>query len=381
MAQKDYYELLGVSKGATEQELKAAYKKKVMQFHPDRFATKPEAERKQAEETFKEINHAYDVLSDADKRANYDRFGSEDGMGASGFGGNYGGGFNSSNFSDIFGDIFGNMFGGGGTTRANAPMDGDDITVRLNLTFEEAVFGCDKEIKITRVEKCSDCKGTGAADPKSVQTCPHCHGSGFVTMTQQTIFGVSQVRSQCRECGGTGKIIKDKCKKCRGKGVVNVERTIPITVPAGANTGQTMTIYNEGHAGINGGSNGKLYILINVAEHSLFKREGNDLYLEVPITILEATLGGKITVPTLNKPISYTIPAGTQSGDMFRLKGYGVKHLKRDVYGDMYVTVNVETPVKLAKNQEELLKSFYNSLDEKSHPEKKTFSSKYLTKK
>lgn len=385
MANKDYYELLGVPKTATEQELKAAYKKKVMQYHPDRFATKPEAERKQAEETFKEINHAYDVLSDADKRANYDRFGSEDGMSAGGFGGGNGGfsGFSAGGgLGDIFGDLFGSMFGGGGTrSRANMPIDGEDISIKLDLSFEEAAFGVDKQIKITRIEKCSDCKGSGAADPNSVHTCPRCKGSGFVTMTQQTIFGVQQVRSQCSECGGSGKVIKDKCKKCHGQGVIRVERIIPVTVPAGANTDQTMTIYNEGHAGKNGGQNGRLFILLNVKPHPIFKREGSDLYIEVPITFAEATNGAQINVPTLKNPIRYSIPAGTQSGDKFRLKGYGVKYLKREAYGDLYVTVVVETPIKLTKKQADLLAAFEASLTDKEYPKRKAFVTGYINKK
>lgn len=378
MANKDYYELLGVSKNATDEEIKSAYKKMVMKYHPDRYATKPEAEKKQAEDKFKEINHAYDVLGDKQKRANYDQFGSEDGMGA-GFGGGGAGGF--SNFGGGFEDILNEMFfGGGKRNRANMPVDGDDITIRLDLTFEEAIFGCEKTVKVYRTEKCSDCKGTGAADPSSVKTCPMCSGSGMVNMTQNTIFGRQTVRTTCTNCGGSGKIIGDKCKTCRGSGQVKRERSIPVTVPAGADNNQTITYYNEGESGRNGGSNGKLVIVLSVKPHPLFKRKGNDLYIDLPITIAEATLGGKVTVPTTKSPISYSIAAGTQSGTMFRLKGYGVKYLKKEQYGDLYVTVNVEIPTKLSKKQEKLLQEFEDSIEPKQYDEKRNFNKKWLNK-
>lgn len=379
MANKDYYELLGVDKSATEQEIKSAYKKMVMKYHPDRFATKGEEERKKAENTFKEINHAYDVLSDPQKKANYDQFGSEEGM-QGGFGsGGFGGGFNGG-FGGGFEDILSEIFGGGRKSRANMPIDGDDITMRLDLTFEEAIFGTEKTVRVYRTEKCPDCKGSGAADPSAVKTCPVCNGSGHVTVTQNTIFGQQTVRTTCKNCGGKGKVITDKCKTCRGNGTIKKERSIPVTVPAGADNNQTITYYNEGEVGINGGSNGRLIIVLNVKPHPLFKRKGNDLFINVPITLKEAVIGGKITVPTTKTPIAYTLPAGVQSGTMFRLKGYGVKYIKKEAYGDLYVTVEVETPQKLSKKQEKLLEELEDSMNDKQYEKKRAFIAKWLNK-
>lgn len=378
MANKDYYSLLGVEKGASEQEIKSAYRKAVMKYHPDRFATKSEAERKQAEETFKEINHAYDVLSDPQKKANYDQYGTEDGPQFNG-GGFNGGGF--SDFSGGFEDIFSQFFGGGrSTNRANMPIDGDDITVRLDISFEESIKGTEKTVKVYRTEKCSACNGTGASDPSKITTCPDCHGTGTVTITQNTIFGRQTVRTKCSRCNGKGKIITDKCKTCRGEGVVKKERVIPVTIPAGVDNGQTITYYNEGEVGVNGGQNGKLIIVINVKQHPLFKREGYDLYYTTPISFSEATLGCKLQIPTTDKIISINIPAGTQTGTKFRVKGYGVKYLKKEVYGDLYVTVEVETPQKLSKKQQELLEAFEKSLVDKQYDKKKTFRNKWIDK-
>lgn len=377
MANKDYYELLGVQKGASEQEIKSAYRKAVMKYHPDRYATKPEAERKQAEETFKEINHAYDVLSDPQKKANYDQFGSEDGPQFNG--GGFNGGF--SGFGGGFEDIFSQFFGGGTrTNRANMPIDGDDITVRLDITFEEAIKGTEKSVKVYRTEKCSACNGTGASDPSKIVTCPDCNGSGYVTITQNTIFGRQTVKTKCSRCNGKGKIITDKCKTCRGEGVIKKERVIPVTVPAGVNDGQTITYYNEGEVGKNGGQNGRLIIVINVKPHPLFTREGYDLFYKLPITISEATLGCKVNIPTTDKEVAITIPAGTQSGTKFRIKGYGVKYLKKQAYGDLYVTVEVEIPQKLSKKQQDLLQEFEKSLTDKQYEKKKAFASKWLEK-
>lgn len=377
MANKDYYELLGVSKTATEQEIKSAYRKAVMKYHPDRYATKPEAERKQAEETFKEINHAYDVLSNPEKKANYDQYGTEDGPQFTG-GGGFGGAGGFGGFEDIFSQFFGGGFGGGGNSR-NRPIDGDDITMRLDLTFDEAIHGCEKSVKVYRTEKCSSCNGTGASDPSKIKECPHCHGSGVVTMTQNTIFGRQTVRTKCSECGGTGKVITDKCKTCHGNGTIKKERVIPVNVPAGVDDGQTITYYNEGEVGINGGQNGRLVLVIKVKPHELFVRDGNDLYIKVPVTFGELANGGKITLPTTNdKNITLNIPAGTQSGTKFRVKGYGVKYLKKELYGDMYVTVEVDTPQKLNKEQAKLLKAFEDSLTEKQTAKKKSFATRWL---
>lgn len=379
MADKNYYDLLGVQKNATEQEIKSAYRKAVMQYHPDRYATKPEAERKKAEETFKEINHAYDVLSDPQKKANYDQYGTEDGPQFSGGFGGSGGGFSGfGGFEDIFSQFFG---GGGRANRANMPIDGDDITMRLDITFEEAIHGVEKSVKVYRTEKCPDCKGTGASDPSKITTCPDCKGTGNVTVTQNTIFGRQTVRTKCSRCGGTGKIITEKCKTCRGNGTIKKERVIPVTIPAGIDNGQTISYYNEGEVGINGGQNGRLIIVINVKPHPLFVREGYDLYYKLPITMSEAINGAKLEIPTVDSSVTITIPAGTQTGTKFRVKGYGVKYLKKQVNGDLYVTVEVETPQKLSKKQQDLLKAFEDSLIDKQYEKRKTFRSKWLGEK
>lgn len=380
MADKNYYDLLGVQKTATEQEIKSAYRKAVMQYHPDRFATKPEAERKQAEEKFKEINHAYDVLSDPQKKANYDQYGTEDGPQFSGgFGGGSSGGFSGfGGFEDIFSQFFG---GGSRTNRANMPIDGEDITMRLDITFEEAIHGAEKSVKVYRTEKCPDCKGSGASDPSKITTCPECNGTGNVTITQNTIFGRQTVRTKCSRCGGTGKIITEKCKTCRGAGTIKKERVIPVTIPAGIDNGQTISYYNEGEVGINGGQNGRLIIVINVKPHPLFVREGYDLYYKVPISLSEAINGTKLEIPTVDSSVTITIPAGTQTNTKFRVKGYGVKYLKKQVNGDLYVTVEVETPQKLSKKQQDLLKAFEDSLIDKQYEKRKSFRTKWLDEK
>ena len=381
MANKDYYDLLGVQKNASEQEIKAAYRKAVMKYHPDRYATKPEAERKQAEETFKEINHAYDVLSDPQKKANYDQFGTEDGpqFNGGGFSGGGSGGFGGfGGFEDIFSQFFG---GGSRTNRANMPIDGDDITMRIDITFEESIKGAEKSVKVYRTEKCPDCKGSGASDPSKITTCPDCHGSGTVTVTQNTIFGRQTVRTKCSRCGGTGKSVTDKCKTCRGEGTIKKERVIPVTIPAGVDNGQTITYYNEGEVGINGGQNGRLIIVINVKPHPLFVREGYDLYYKLPISMSDAINGAKVEIPTTDKSVTITIPPGTATGTKFRVKGYGVKYLKKQAFGDLYVTVEIDTPQKLSKKQQDLLNAFEESLTDKQYEKRKSFRTKWLGEK
>ncbi len=391
MAKKNYYDQLGVSKDATEKDIKAAYRKSVMMYHPDRFATKPEAERKTAEDNFKEVNHAYDVLSNPEKKENYDSYGSEDGPkyntggGAGGFGGGFsGGGFGG--FEDIFSQFFGGAAGGGSrqgggrTSPNNMPIDGDDISMKLDITFDEAIHGCEKVIKVYRTEKCPDCKGLGASDASKISDCPVCHGTGTVTVTQNTIFGKQIVRTKCSNCAGKGKIVTEKCGTCKGVGVIKKERTIPVTIPAGTDNNQTITYYNEGEAGVNGGSNGRLIIIISVKSHELFERDGTDLYVDIPITISDAVIGGKISVPTTSKTISLTIPAGTQSGTKFRVKGYGVKYLKKEMKGDLYVTVDVEIPQKLGNKQVKLLEEFESSLVGKQYDKKKSFLAKWINK-
>ena len=382
MAKQDYYELLGVSKNATDDELKKAYRNMAKKYHPDRFSTAPEAERKNAEEKFKEINHAYDVLSDKQKRAAYDTYGDENGpMGGAGGPG----GFSWSSSSGGFGgfeDILNDIFGGGGRQRSGPQrQDGEDIGIRVNLTFEEAYFGIEKPISFTRVEDCPMCNGTGAKDASSVKTCPKCNGTGYVKQVQRTIFGQTVVEGECPDCHGTGKIVTDKCKNCKGTGRVKVQKSLSIKIPAGINDGQTMTYSGEGNAGVHGGANGDVVILINVARNELYKRDGDDLYMTLPISFYDAAIGAKLSIPTMKGVIKYAIPAGTQTNTKFRLKGYGMKRLRSDSYGDLYVTVVVETPTNLTKSQLSELEKFEKGLEKNQYRQKKRFNDKYVTDK
>ncbi|MEG1963635.1 MAG: molecular chaperone DnaJ [Clostridia bacterium] len=374
---KDYYDLLGVNKNATEQELKTAYRNQAKKYHPDKFSGQPDAEKKQAEDKFKEINHAYDVLSNPEKRSNYDQYGDENGAsfnGGGGFGGFSGGGFGGGGFDDIINDIF-SGFSGRGRNSADARVDGDDITLQLNLSFEEAAFGCEKEISFSRDEACKDCNGTGAESGSSFEKCSYCNGTGTLRQVTQTIFGAQTVSRPCPHCGGKGKRIINKCKTCKGLGYTRMTRTLKVTVPAGVDTNQMMTYYNEGNSGKNGGAKGNLIVIINVANHQLFKRKGYDLYLEVAITFAEAACGCKLEVPTLAENVCYSISEGTQTGTVFRLKGKGVKYLKKEAYGDLYVTVVVETPKGLNKKQKEMLSNFEETLSNSQNPKSKKFNS------
>lgn len=383
MAKQDYYELLGVSKNATDDELKNAYRNMAKKYHPDRFSTAPESERKAAEEKFKEINHAYSVLSDKQKRAAYDTYGDENGPMGAGGGGGYswsssgGGGFGG--FEDILSDLFGG-FGGKRRSSQSARVDGDDIGIRINLTFEEAYHGVEKPISFTRTESCPICNGTGAKDMNSIKTCPKCKGTGSIRQVQRTIFGQTVVETVCPDCGGTGKIITDKCKNCKGTGRVKQEKKLTINIPAGINDGQTMTYRNEGNAGKNGGANGDVVILISVQRHELFKRDGDDLYMTMPITFFDAAFGSELSIPTMKGTIKYSIPQGTQTNTEFRIKGYGMKKLRSEQYGDLYVTFVVETPTNLSKTQMERLKEFEDSLVKNQYKQKYKFNDKYISK-
>lgn len=365
---KDLYEVLGVQKNASADEIKAAYKKKARELHPDRFANKPEAERKQAEERFKEINNAYAVLSDAQKKANYDQYGSEDGPqgfgGGQGFSGFGGGGFGG------FDDIINSFFGGGSRRPSNAPQQGDDIQIRVNLTFEEAYNGVTKTLSFSRYETCATCGGTGAKDG-IVDTCPYCHGTGRVTKTQNTIFGQQTVQTVCSYCGGKGKVAKEKCRDCKGEGVVRKTVSKTIKIPAGVETGINMTVRNEGNAGKNGGPKGDLVIVIVVADSPLYKRVGNDLYMDFPISFYEAAEGCSLQVNTMKGLTTAKIPGGIQSGTKIRIKGYGVKSINKESYGDLYLNIKVETPKSLSSKQAKLLKEFEDSLSESQYPLRK----------
>ena len=353
---KDYYETLGVSKGASEAEIKSAFRKLAKQYHPD--INKEEG----AAEKFKEIGEAYSVLSDEKKRAQYDQFGHEaftQGASQGGFGGGFGGfgGFNAQDIdlSDILGDLFGGGFGFGGGSRSNRnrPTKGRDSLVRVNLTFEEAVFGCKKSINIDLDSECEHCNGKGGSDEV---TCSTCGGRGRVIEARQTMFGMFQTESTCPDCNGKGKTFKNVCRHCGGNGHVIKNKEIDITVPEGVDTGHQLRISGKGAAGYNGGPNGDIYIEFRVKDHPIFERKENDIYLDVPITVVEATLGCKKEIPTLTGSVVIDIEAGSQPGDNLRLKGKGVKDPNRKKYGDFYVVLDVIIPTKLDRKQKELFK-------------------------
>lgn len=371
MAEKrDYYEVLGVEKTASEDEIKSAYRKLAKKYHPDLNPGNAEAEAK-----FKEVNEAYGVLSDADKRAKYDQYGTADpqaGFGGGGFSGGFGG-FGSGGFSGGFEDIFENIFGGftGSRHSNNAPEQGRDLRVDMELTFEEAAFGAKKEINLTREESCDECGGSGAAKGTTAEVCQACHGSGQVRTTQNTVFGSFSSTQQCTACHGTGRIIRTPCKKCGGKGRIRRARRISINVPAGIDNGQAITLRGEGEQGKRGGAAGDLYVYFSVKPHKLFKRRGNDIYLEVAVSFANAALGAEITVPTLEDSIKYKIPEGTQPGTVFRIRGKGIKRLGGNDRGDMYITVGVEVPRRLSSKQKELLRAFDDSVTGNEPQEKK----------
>ncbi len=369
---RDYYEVLGVSKNASADEIKKAYRKLAKENHPDLHP-----DDKEREARFKEINEAYEILSDADKKSKYDQFGFAGvdpnyGAGAGGGGGAWtGAGF--SDLGDIFGDIFGGGFGdifGGGNSRTtrtrNGPQKGESLRVGLTISFEEAAFGCTKEINVSKVEECPDCHGTGCAGGASPETCPDCHGSGAVRQQQRTPFGTVSTTVSCPKCGGTGKIIKDPCKTCRGSGTQRVQRKISVNVPAGIDDGQTISLRGQGNSGKNGGPAGDLLVNVRVRRSDTFEREGDDILYEMDISFVQAALGAEVEVPTLDGKVKYNIPEGTQTGAVFRLRGKGVTHLRGTGRGDQYVTVNITVPKNLTNAQKEALRAFGESMGEKS---------------
>lgn len=350
MEKRDYYEVLGIEKSASKDEIKKAYRKLSKKYHPD-LNKEPGAEEK-----FKEIAEAYEVLSDDQKRARYDQFGHQDpNQGFGGFGG-----FSGSEGFGGFEDIFSSFFGGGGRTRRdpNAPRKGDDLQYRMTISFEEAVFGKEKEIEIPREETCDSCHGTGAKPGTSKETCSHCNGSGQTSETVNTPFGQMVNRRTCSHCQGTGQIIKEKCSTCHGAGTVKKRKKIKVNIPAGVDDGQQLRLSGQGEAGINGGPAGDLYIVFHVRASDKFERDGDDIYLELPITFPQAALGDDIEVPTIHGKVKMKIPAGTQSGDRFRLKGKGVKNVHGYGTGDQHVIVQIKTPKKLTEKQKELLREF-----------------------
>ena len=365
---RDYYEVLGVSKGASDDEIKKAFRQQSKKYHPDL-----NPGNKEAEEKFKEVNEAYQVLSDPDKKAKYDQFGHA-GVDPN-FGAGAGGGFNGAgfDFGDIFGDIFGGFGGFGGGSRRNGPRRGNDLRQVVDISFEEAAFGCKKTINLTKQEKCDTCKGSGAKPGTAPETCPHCNGTGQIQTQQRTILGYMTNVTTCPQCKGSGKIIKEPCRDCRGTGKVRKSKTIEINIPAGIDNGQTMQLSGQGEPGDRGGVNGDLLITIRVRPHPIFTRDGNNVYIDMPITFVQAALGATLKVPTLDGAVEYDIPEGTQSGTRFRLKGKGIPYIRSKSRGDQYVTVNVEVPKNLTAKQKEILRDFD---EDKNYKQKKTFAEK-----
>ena len=369
---RDCYEILGISKSATDDEIKKAYRKKAKQYHPD-----ANPGDKEAEEKFKEANEAYSILSDPDKKAKYDAYGYagvDPSAGGGGFGGGFSGGFD---MGDIF-DMFGGLFGGGSTRRnPNAPMRGEDVGIRITIDFDEAVFGCKKDISYSRIESCKECGGSGAAKGTSASTCRKCGGRGTINVQRRTPFGIMQSTSQCDECGGSGKIIQTPCRECRGSGTVRKSKTLEVNIPAGIDNGQSIALKGQGDCGMNGGPAGDLLIQVSIRRHEFFIREGYNIRYELPITFADAALGAKITIPTPDGMGELTIPEGTQSGATFSVRGKGVPKLNGKSRGDLYVTVVVETPKGLSKKQKDLLKDFQESLQDKNHAKKKSFFDRF----
>lgn len=370
---RDYYEVLGINKGANEDEIKKAYRNLAKQHHPDVNQGKKESEAK-----FKEINEAYEVLGDKDKKAKYDQFGhagmDPNGFGGAGSGGGFGGGFGG--FEDIF-DIFSNLGGFGSSGKSkNGPRQGADLKYEVEIDFNEAAFGVKKEINITRNESCEECKGSGAKAGSAVETCKKCGGSGEVRYAQNTVFGRVVNLRPCEDCHGVGKIIKEPCPKCVGRGTVRKNRKITIDIPAGVDNGSVMPLRGEGEPGEKGGPKGDLYIYFRVRPHRLFKRDGLNLFCEISISYVQAVLGAEILVPTLEENEKFELPDGTQTGATFKLKGQGIPSLRSKVRGDLYFTVKIETPKKLSDKQKEALKHYADAMGEEITGRGKSFFDK-----
>ncbi|MBO5318393.1 MAG: molecular chaperone DnaJ [Ruminococcus sp.] len=376
---RDYYEVLGVQKGASEDEIKKAYKKKAREYHPDLHPDDPSCEDK-----MKEVNEAFEVLNDPDKKARYDQFGH------AGVDPNYGGADGAGGFGgfgdmgDILESIFGGFgFGGGGSrgaASANSPKRGADIQDTVTISFMEACKGVKKEIKINRMCTCDSCKGTGADAGTTADICPDCHGRGSVKTTQRTPFGAISSSKVCPHCSGKGKIIKNPCPNCRGIGRVRTQKTVSVDIPAGIADQQTFRLGGQGDCGVNGGPSGDLLVNVNVKSHTLFRREGYDIHCEIPVTYAEAVLGAEIIVPTIDGDVKYNISEGTQTGTVFRLKGKGIQKVYKTDRGNQYVKINVEVPKNLTKKQKELLKTFEESLNEKNYAKRQSFFEKLKKK-
>ena len=347
---RDYYDVLGVSKTASEDEIKKAYRSLAKKYHPDL-----NPNNKEAEEKFKEVNEAYETLSDQTKRSQYDQFGHAGPQGFGGFGG--AGGFNGAGFGG-FEDIFSSFFGGGrqsNVRNSNRPRQGDDVEQSITIEFQESIDGCKKEIKVTVDDECSSCGGTGAFSKNDIHVCDRCHGSGSVVVEQNSIFGRVQTQTTCPKCGGRGQDITRKCEKCNGKGRIRKTKDITVNIPAGIADGMSMRLEGKGQAGYNGGPNGDLYLNVRVKSHKDFKRDGDDIYLEAPISFTQAALGDNIEIPTVYGNVNLKIPAGTQSHTKFRLKGKGARNVRSGAFGDQYVIVIVEVPTNLNSEERYLI--------------------------
>ncbi|MFI3226354.1 MAG: molecular chaperone DnaJ [Clostridia bacterium] len=369
---RDYYEVLGVDKSASDAEIKKAYRKMAMKYHPDQNRDNAEAEEK-----FKEANQAYEVLSDSDKKSRYDQFGHagvDPSAGGGGYGG-FGGGFEDVDLGDIFGSFFGGGFGGGGARR-NGPRKGESQRISMVLTFEEAAFGCTKTISVNRVETCKTCNGVGAKSNADVETCSTCGGSGQVRQNQRTPFGTFQSTTTCPKCGGKGKTIKNPCPDCSGNGRVTKKATIEVKIPAGIDHGQSVQLRGQGSAGANGGPAGDIIVTVSVRDHDIFERDGADVICDMPISYVQAVLGDDIIVHTIHGKVKYHVPEGTPTGTVFRLRAKGIPHLNGRGNGDHFVRVNIEVPKNLTYEQKEILKKFDCTLSDENCQEKKGFFEK-----
>lgn len=351
-SKRDYYEVLGVDRGADDAAIKKAYRALAKKYHPDMNPGDAEAEKK-----FKEASEAYAVLSDAEKRKKYDQFGHAAFDGGAGGAGGFD--FGGMDMGDIFGDIFGDLFGGGRSRRNDGPMKGANLRARINITFEEAVFGCEKEIELTLKDECGSCHGTGAKHGTSPETCPKCGGKGRVMYTQQSLFGTVQNVQTCPDCQGKGKVVKEKCPECRGTGYVSARKKILVTVPAGIDMGQSIRIRDKGEPGTNGGPRGDLLVEVIIAEHPIFQRQDMDIFSTAPISFAQAALGGTIRINTVDGEVEYEVKPGTQTDTRIRLKGKGVPSLRnKNMRGDQYVTLVVQVPTGLSNEAKEALRQF-----------------------
>ena len=360
---RDYYEVLGVAKGASDDELKRAYRKLAKKYHPDVNPGDKEAESK-----FKEANEAYSVLSDPDKRARYDQFGHAGVDPNYGGGGGFGGDFGDFDLGDLFGSFFGGGgfggFGGSSSGRRNGPQKGESLRANVTVSFEEAAFGCEKELNLNRVESCDDCQGTGCAEGTTAEVCPDCHGSGSVRVQQRMGGMAFSSTAPCSRCRGTGKIIHQPCKSCHGAGSVKKQKRIVVTIPAGIDDGQAVSLRGQGNAGKNGGPAGDLIVGVRIKPHSVFKREGNAVLYEHPISYYQAAMGAELEIPTIDGKVKYNLPAGTQTGTTFRLRGKGIPELRGHGRGDQYVTVTVKVPTSLSSEQKRTLRQFAAAMGE-----------------